>query len=84
MSIILKDDNPLTDTAEIWTDVAEKASWDLANGRQKLGLVWENRMQISQINNDCLFLLFSLLFILWPQHTFTPFAYQNTQYLKNQ
>ncbi len=84
MSIILKDDNPLTDTAEIWTDVAEKATWDPANGRQKLGLVWENRMQISQINNDCFFLLFSLLFILWPQHKFTPFSYQNTQYLKNQ
>jgi len=29
--------------------MAEKPSWDQANRRQKLGLVWRNRKKISQI-----------------------------------
>ncbi len=37
--------------------------------RQKLGLVWRNRMNISQIINDYLCLPFFLLIILWGQVT---------------
>ncbi len=33
--------------------------------RQKLGLVWRNRKDVSQIINACLYLAFFLLFILW-------------------
>jgi hypothetical protein len=32
--------------------MAEKFSWDKANRRQKLGLVWRNRKKISQIIKD--------------------------------
>ncbi len=39
-----------------------------ANRRQKLGLVWRNRKNISQIINDHLCLTFFLLIILWPLH----------------
>ncbi len=39
--------------------MAEKPSWDLANRRQKLGLVWRNRKKISQF-----YLLFFHLIIL--------------------
>jgi hypothetical protein len=45
--------------------MAEKASWDQANRRQKLGLVWKNRKKISQIIKDYFCLLFFLLIILW-------------------
>jgi hypothetical protein len=60
---------------EILTDVAEKASWDPANNGQKHGLVWENRKKLSKINDDYLYLLFSLLFILcslWSLYTPSP------------
>jgi hypothetical protein len=36
--------------------MAEKSSWDQANRRQKLGLVWRNRKKISQIIKDLLLL----------------------------
>jgi hypothetical protein len=45
--------------------MAEKSSWDQANRRQKLGLVWRNRKKISQIIKDYFYLLFFLLIILW-------------------
>ncbi len=44
------------ETAEIETETAEKSSWDQANRRQKLCLVWGNRKKISQ-NNQRLLLL---------------------------
>jgi hypothetical protein len=50
MSNVFKVDNLLTDTAEVWTDVVEKASWDAANRRQKLGLILENRKKTRKIN----------------------------------
>jgi hypothetical protein len=54
-----------TDTAEIWTEVAEKASWDPANRGQKLHLVWK----ISQIIIDYLCVRCSPFFTLWPYPT---------------
>jgi hypothetical protein len=45
--------------------MAENSSWDQANRRQKLGLVWRNRKKISQIIKDYFYLLFFLLIILW-------------------
>ncbi len=44
--------------------MAEKSSWDQANRRQKLGLVWGNRKKISQIIKDYFYLPFFLLIIL--------------------
>jgi hypothetical protein len=52
-------------TAEIETGVAGKFSWDQANRRQKLGLVWRIRKKISQIIKDYFYLPFFLLIILW-------------------
>jgi hypothetical protein len=43
----------------------EKSSWDKANIRQKLGLVWRNRKKISQIIKEYFYLPFFLLIILW-------------------
>ncbi len=43
----------------------EKSSWDQANRRQKLGLVWRIRKKISQIIKDYFYLPFFLLIILW-------------------
>jgi hypothetical protein len=43
---------PIKETAAIETVMAEKFSWDQANIRQKLGLVWRNRKKISQIIKD--------------------------------
>ncbi len=52
-------------TAEIETGMAGKSSWDQANGRKKLGLVWIIRKKISQIIKDYFYLPFFLLIILW-------------------
>ena len=41
--------------------MAEKASWDQAKRRQKLGLVWRNRKKINQIINDYIYLSFFFL-----------------------
>jgi hypothetical protein len=46
----------LLETAEIETGMTEKSSWDQANMRQKLGLVWRNRKKISQIFKDYFYL----------------------------
>ena len=54
-------------SAEIETGMAGKSSWDQANRRQKLGLVWRIRKKISQIIKDYFYLLFFLLIILWAQ-----------------
>jgi hypothetical protein len=51
--------------AEVETGMAENSSWDQANRRQKLGLVWRNRKKISQIIKDYFYLLFFFLIILW-------------------
>ncbi len=40
------------ETTEIETGMAEKSSWDQANIRQKLGLVWRNEKKISHIIKD--------------------------------
>ena len=56
---------PVKETAEIETGMAEKSSWDQANIRQKLGLVWRNRKKIIQIIKDYFYLPFFLLIILW-------------------
>jgi hypothetical protein len=45
--------------------MAGNSSWDQANRRQKLGLVWRIRKKISQIVKDYLHLPFFLLIILW-------------------
>jgi hypothetical protein len=45
--------------------MAGKFSWDQANRRQKLGLVWRIRKKISQIIKDYFYLPFFLLIILW-------------------
>ncbi len=42
-----------------------KSSWDQANRRQKLGLVWRIRKKISQIIKDYFYLPFFFLIILW-------------------
>jgi hypothetical protein len=55
---------PVKETAEIETGMAENSSWDQANIRQKLGLVWRNRKKISQIMKDYFYLPFFLLIIL--------------------
>ncbi len=47
-----------------------KPSWDQANRRQKLGLVWRIRKKISQIFKDYFYLPFFLLIILWYPRTF--------------
>jgi hypothetical protein len=52
-------------TADVETDMAGKFSWDQANRRQKLGLVWRIRKKISQIIKDYFYLPFFLLIILW-------------------
>jgi hypothetical protein len=39
----------LLKTAEIETGMAETSSWDQANMRQKLGLLWRKKKKISQI-----------------------------------
>ena len=57
----------LKETEEIETGMAEKAGWDKAIRRQKLGLVCRNRKKISQIIKDYLCLPFFLLNILWFQ-----------------
>jgi hypothetical protein len=44
--------------------MAGKSSWDQANRRQKLGLVWRIRKKISQIIKDYFYLPFFLLIIL--------------------
>jgi hypothetical protein len=50
----------------IWTELAEKASWDLANRGLKLGLVWKIKgKSAATIIFDRLSLLFTFLFILW-------------------
>jgi hypothetical protein len=54
----------MKETAEIETGTAEKTSWDQANIRQKLGLVWRNRKKISQIIKDYFYLPFFHLTIL--------------------
>jgi hypothetical protein len=41
--------NLLSVTADILTELAEKTSWDPANRRPKLDLVWENILKIIQI-----------------------------------
>jgi hypothetical protein len=46
--------------------MAENSSWDQANRRQTLGLVWRNRKKISQIIKDYFYLLFFLLIIFAP------------------
>jgi hypothetical protein len=56
---------PVKETAEIETGMAEKSSWEQANIRQKLGLVWRDRKKISQIIKDYFYLPFFLLIILW-------------------
>jgi hypothetical protein len=43
---------PVKETAEIETGMTEMSSWDQANIRQKLGLVWRNRKKICQIIKD--------------------------------
>jgi hypothetical protein len=54
------------ETAEIETGMAEKYSWDQANIRQKLGLVWRNRKKIRPNYQRLYFYLpFFLLIILW-------------------
>jgi hypothetical protein len=60
----IKVDNFFKETAEIETGMAEKSSWDQANRRQKLGLVWSIRKKISQIIKDYFYLPFFLLIIL--------------------
>ncbi len=47
------------------SEKAEMSSWDKTNRGEKLGLVWRNRKNISQIINDYLCLPFFLLIILW-------------------
>jgi hypothetical protein len=47
------------------TGMAEKSSWDQANIRQKLALVWRNGKKLSQIIKDYFYLPFFLLIILW-------------------
>jgi hypothetical protein len=59
----------LKETAEIETGMAEKPSWDQANRRQNLGLVWRNRKKISQIIKDYFYLPFFLLIILCQQQS---------------
>jgi hypothetical protein len=44
--------------------MAGKPSWEQANRRQKLGLVWRIRKKISQIIKDYFYLPFFLLIIL--------------------
>jgi hypothetical protein len=56
---------PVKEIAEIVTGMEEKSSWDQANIRQKLGLVWINRKKTSQIIKDYFYLPFFLLIILW-------------------
>jgi hypothetical protein len=58
-------DNLFKETAEIETGMAGKSSWDQANRRQKLGLVWRIRKKISQIIKDYFYIPFYLLIILW-------------------
>jgi hypothetical protein len=50
--------------AEIERGMAGKSSWDQANRRQKLGLVWRIRKKISQTIKDYFYLPFFLLIIL--------------------
>jgi hypothetical protein len=52
-------------TEEIERGMAGKSSWDQANRRQKIGLVWRIRKKISQIIKDYFYLPFFLLIILW-------------------
>jgi hypothetical protein len=49
--------------------MADQSSWEQANIRQKLGLVWRNRKKISQIIKDYFYLPFFLLIILCFQVT---------------
>jgi hypothetical protein len=70
---------PVKETAEIETGMTEKSSWDQANIRQKLGLVWRNRKKISQIIKDYFYLPFFLLIILW----FEFLNMKNSSALKN-
>ncbi len=49
---------------ETETGMSEKSSWDQANIRQKLGLVWINIKKISQIIKDYFYLPFFFLIIL--------------------
>jgi hypothetical protein len=51
-------------TAETETEIAAMSSWDQANRREKLGLVWRNGKKMIQIITDYLFLPFFVLIIL--------------------
>jgi hypothetical protein len=50
--------------------MAGKPSWEQANRRQKLGLVWRIRKKISKIIKDYFYLPFFLLIILWSKGSF--------------
>ncbi len=52
--------------------MAEKSSWNQANIRQKLGLVWRNRKKIRQIIKEYFYLPFFLLIILWEAASLAP------------
>jgi hypothetical protein len=62
--IIFKVDSLLTDTAEIEQMLLKRPAGTRQTQGRKHGMVWESRKKISQINNNYLYLLFSLLFIL--------------------
>ncbi len=53
-----------------WIGMAEKSSWDQANIRQNLNLVWRKRKIISQIIKDYFYLPFFLWIILWHRPVF--------------
>jgi hypothetical protein len=56
--------NLLKETAKIETGMAEKSSWDLANKRQKHGLVCINRKKIIKDNFYLPVLLLIILIIV--------------------
>jgi hypothetical protein len=66
-------------SVEIETEMAGISSCDQAKGRQKLGLVWKIKKEISQIIKD-LYFPFFLLIILWlsySHHTLGPMVLWN-------
>jgi hypothetical protein len=74
-------DNLFKETAKIETGMAGKSSWDQANRRQKLGLVWRIRKKISQIIKDYFYLPFYLLIILWMYSTVHTTCNYSTLYM---
>jgi hypothetical protein len=55
---------PVKETAEIETGMAEKFSWDQANIRQKLGLVWRIERKLAKLSKTTFTTVFPINYFM--------------------